>query len=242
MRQVPRYCLLGAGKMAQHFAHYLSLLNIPYTAYSRSQITPECIKRETKAADKICLLISDSAILPFINQYELNHHPKIVHFSGSLVIDGCYSTHPLMTFGSSLYDLPDYKAFPFIIEQEGAAFDTLLPGIPNHHFSIPQQLKPFYHALCVMGGNFSCLLWQKYFQALEENFNIPIKDAFPYMKTIFQNLANNPTAALTGPLARKDDTTIQANLSALHHQSDPFYSIYQAFVSTYPSLKLEDNT
>lgn len=235
MRQVPQYAIIGTGKMATHFAHYLKLLAIPYTQLSRAEITQEKFQNILLSCDKLCLLISDKAIPDFIEAHQLKYNNKIIHFSGSLVMEGCYSAHPLMTFGTELYTREQYQSFPFIIEQEGSDFEKLLPGIPNQHYKIPKNLKPFYHSLCVMSGNFSCILWKKYFQELKEKFNILEKDAKPYLNIIFQNISNNPYAALTGPLVRQDKTTIESNINALNN--DSFQPIYQAFASAFENIQ-----
>lgn len=237
MRQVPRYAIIGTGKMATHFAHYLKLLAIPHTQISRNEITPEKLQSTLQSCDRLCILISDKAIPDFIDAYALRYNNKIIHFSGSLVVEGCYSAHPLMTFGAELYTQEQYQSFPFIIEQEGSSFDSLLPGIPNQHYQIPKNLKPFYHSLCVMSGNFSCILWQKYFSELQKTFNISEKDAKPYLNIIFQNIFNNPHSALTGPLVRQDKSTIESNVNALNN--DPFQAIYQAFVNAFQNIQQE---
>lgn len=235
MRQVPQYCIIGTGKMAQHFAHYLKLLAIPHTLIPRHEISPASVQDALQSCDRLCILISDKAIPDFIENYNLKYNNKIIHFSGNLVVDGCYSAHPLMSFGPTLYTQEQYQSFPFITEQEGPDFETLLPGIPNRHYKIPQKLKSFYHSLCVMSGNFSCILWQKYFIELQRTLNIPEEDAKPYLNIIFQNIFNNPHSALTGPLARNDKATIESNLNALEH--DPFHSIYQAFLKSFQTIQ-----
>lgn len=238
MRQVPKYCLIGSGNMARHFAHYLTLLNIEYKLIPHQDLSTTLIQKHLLECTRLCILIKDSAIAEFISRYHLQNNPKIVHFSGSQIIPGCYSAHPLMTFGATLYTLAEYEALPFILEHEGPPFEALLPGLANNSFRIPQALKPFYHSMCVMSGNFSCMLWSKYFHELQTRFNIPFEDAKPYMERIFKNLAQNPGAALTGPLPRKDQKTIQENLNSL--QCDSFLGIYQAFVETYQSQNPED--
>ena len=70
-----------------------------------------------------------------------------------------------------------------------------------------------------MSGNFSCLLWQKFFASLEHEFNLPPAIAFPYLIQQMNNLLHDPQAALTGPLVRNDKDTIEKNLAALAFRS-----------------------
>lgn len=241
MRQVPRYCIIGHGKMGKHFAHYLSTLKIPFELLTRQHITATSIKNALETCDKMCLLISDDAIESFIDHVQIRNHPKIVHFSGAKIIEGCYSAHPLMTFGIHFYEDTLYSRFPFIIEKEGPAFESLLPGLPNKSFQIPRKLKPYYHSLCVLSGNFSCILWHHCLNFLEKICAIPNEDVMPYMQQIFENIAQDHTKALTGPLLRNDRQTIDSNLIALHEQSDPFAQIYAAFDKIYNKEKSHES-
>ena len=118
-----------------------------------------------------------------------------------------------------------------MIEQDSAEFKDLLPELRNQHVTIPKKLKPFYHAFCVISGNFSSLLWQKAFQEFEKKLNFPKEILHPYLEQIFLNLKNEPENALTGPLVRSDKKTVLANLDAL--SQDPYQEIYQAFVKVY---------
>ena len=72
-------------------------------------------------------------------------------------------------------------------------------------------------------------LFQKLFSGLEQDLGIPKEAAYVYLQQTIFNLehTDNP---LTGPLARKDNVTIQKNIDALQRRRDEFSDIYQAFV------------
>lgn len=226
MRQVPNYLIIGNGQVASHFRHYFSLLHLPYTTWHRHQ-DYSLLNQALEKATHILLLISDDSIDTFIAE-NLKHHANIIHFSGSLVTDHAYGAHPLMTFNDSLYDLAQYQAIPFVIDDDAPHVDELLPGLANPHIRLHKSLKPKYHALCVMSGNFSCLLWQKFFTTLEQEFNIPHSFAHLYLQQQTKNLLSNHETALTGPLARGDDMTLEKNMAAL--SGDAFQSVYKSFV------------
>jgi len=230
MRQVPdfkRYLVIGSGRMATHFCHYLSLLNIPYQNWSRNKQTPALLIQAIKDASHIVVLINDSAIQPFVNTWQKENDGKIwVHFSGQLTLPTIAGTHPLMTFTSSLYELSTYQIIPFILIKGSLAFEQLLPHLPNQAHSIRGDLKTFYHAMCVISGNFTCMVWQKFFKELPETLGLPYEIAIPYFKQIMNNILSNPSDCLTGPLVRGDQTTINSHLHAL--ENDDFLPIYQA--------------
>lgn len=239
MRQVPKYLLIGNGKVARHFKHYLSSLNLPFIAWCRKQ-SFDALKQKVLEATHILLLVSDSAIEEMVlSCKEISPDAAFVHFSGSLFTPHAYGAHPLTTFNSSLYNFATYQQISFIIDSNAPEFSTLLPGLHNSHFYINPQLKAKYHAYCVLSGNFSCMLWQKLFCELEKTFNIPSSIANTYLIQITQNLIQDPHAAHTGPLTRNDQATITRNFDAL--RGDPFYSIYQSFVTCYQSSKRESH-
>lgn len=228
MRQVPYYLIIGDGRMATHFCHYLSLLHIPFIQWSRKQHLFADLKTHIHHASHILLLIRDSAIAPFQEQY-IGKNKTVIHFSGQLSVEGIHSVHPLMTFTNDLYDLERYKSIPFVLIEKGPPFSSLFPDLPNPAYYIAKELKTFYHALCVIGNNFSCLLWKKLFQEFAQTLKLPSEAAVPYLTQTFNNIIKNPQGDLSGPLARKDMKTIEAHLEAL--KNDDFLNIYQSFVT-----------
>ena len=90
-------------------------------------------------------------------------------------------------------------------------------------------MKKFYHALCVLSGNFTVILWNKFFTELEKTFNLEKEIAHPYLKTITKNLIECPESSLTGPLVRGDTETIKSNLESLSH--DSFQLVYKSLLN-----------
>lgn len=225
--------LVGSGRVARHFRHYLDLLGLPFRTWSRresSAAPPEALA----SCDTVLLLIRDAAIVPFIEEWPALGHKRLVHASGSILTSVAEAAHPLMTFGPHLYDVDEYRAIPFVLDAGGTPLPRLLPGLPNPWFTIPREERPLYHALCVMAGNFSTILWLKLFDAFEARFGIPRSAAFPYLRRMTANLVTAPDEALeilTGPLARRDTETIAANLKAL--EGDAFHAVYAAFARAY---------
>lgn len=232
MRQVPHYLIIGSGCVAQHFSHYFNLLNLSFQQWSRKtdpqlKELPSLIKQ----CNRILILISDSAIESFIQNHSELQNKTLIHFSGCLTTTLAHSAHPLMTFNAEPYSLEIYQKIPFILEEEGPRFTELFPDMLNSHFYIPRQLKPLYHAYCVMSNNFTTLLWQHFFSELQHTFKLPKETAFLYLEQTLKNNLHNSDRALTGPLVRGDEKTIKANLQSL--TNDPFQTIYQAFVDVY---------
>lgn len=242
MRQVPRYALIGRGRMAKHMCHYFDGLGLLYQTWCRAEHSPEELSDILSQSTHVLLLISDNAIHDFIEQYQLNMpqyaHLIKIHFSGSLISPLAYSAHPLQTFAHECYSLSEYEALPFIIQEDGPSFEELLPGLRNPHYRISSSDKPYYHAMCMKANNFTTILWQKFFGEMAERFHIPQKDLLPFLKQTFQNIEKDPSTALTGPIPRKDTQTLKRNLLAL--EGDDFQPIFKAFIETYfPEIQNE---
>lgn len=237
MRQVPQLLIVGDGKMATHFAHYLSLLGIGYRQWSRKKYTQIPLEILFVRTTITLLLISDDSLNNFINTHPFLKTKALVHFSGALSIKGTLSAHPLMSFHQNLYDLDLYKTVPFILE---AGLENSLDFLPNDFYTIPSEMKTYYHMLCALSGNLTCILWKKFFNELGSRFHLPQSVGEPYLKQIMRNIIQNPETALTGPLIRNDTNTICNHLKSL--ENDEFKLIYQAFVTLFKNRGANENS
>ena len=235
MRQVPEidptpFGIVGDGRVARHVHRYLDLLGIPVRAWSRR--LPDPSPPDAFASCRtVLLLIRDAAIIPFIEAWPGLREKRLVHFSGSLVTPLAEGAHPLMTFGPRLYDLAEYQAIPFVLDAGRTPFAELLPGLPNPSYAIDAADRPYYHAMCVMAGNFSTMLWLKLFDECQRRLGIPASAAHPYLARVAANVMADGKQALTGPLARGDWQAVAANLKAL--EGDPYHAVYSAFARVY---------
>lgn len=224
------YGIAGDGRMARHFKAYLDLLGRPARQWSRRMEEREGLTPEAALAgcEVVLVLLKDGAIEPWIASHPFLRGRKLIHFSGALVTPLAQGFHPLMSFGNELYDLATYEALSFVCEAGEHGFEEIFPGFRNPNYVIHSELKPLYHALCVLGGNLSVLLWQKLFRDLEGKMGIPAHAAMPYLRQVARNLEAAPDAALTGPIQRGDQATIASNLRAL--EGDAYGDIYRSFI------------
>jgi 2-dehydropantoate 2-reductase len=225
--------LIGDGRLARHLAHYFGQLGLEPASWSRRMHAEgRCASlRELVRADTHALLaISDGAIEPFVSAHPELANVVRVHFSGRLVSSHVVGAHPLFSFADTLYERDLYERIPFVIDRGAASLSTLMPGVPNPSFHIDPAQRPRYHALCVLAGNFTTLLWRKLFHELELELGMSRAEALPYLESIARGLGG-AGAPLSGPLSRGDQATLQNNLEAL--KGDPFEQVYRAFVSAY---------
>lgn len=241
MRQVPAFSsflIIGNGRLARHLRTYLDFLHLPFVTWNRSE--PEsALTSAVCRASHILLAISDSALDDFFDSHPGIHAKTCVHFSGTHVSAKIPGAHPLMTFSERLYDFERYARIPFILEKEGPEFHELLPGFKNPNFKIDRAQKPLYHALCVLSGNFTVLLWEKAFADFALRLDLPKEALLPYLSATTENLVLSPegTSVLTGPLARNDRATIARHLKTL--EKDPFGDVYRSFVAAHDAMKTQ---
>lgn len=226
-----RYTIIGDGKVAKHFAHYFSLLEIEFNTWSRKQSSNQyksTLKSSIEQSDIVLLLISDGAIESFVEEYSFLKQKQLVHFSGSLSLDNIFGCHPLMTFSDDAYSLETYQRIPFVCDQE-VYFKSLFPQFENPSYKISKENKAYYHAMCVMAGNFTQTLMRETSKQLSNELDLPEDVLFPYLLQNTLNFIQNPQNSSTGPIQRNDFTTVSKHLQAL--KGDPLESIYQSFVT-----------
>jgi predicted short-subunit dehydrogenase-like oxidoreductase (DUF2520 family) len=234
------YAIVGGGRLARHLSHYFHLLEISHSCWTRDyrsrfntheEADDELRLRKTiEVADRVLLLVSDNAITGLLQRYPFLHEKQLIHCSGALSLAGVAGVHPLMTFANSLYELDRYQSIAFMCEP-GCNFGELFPELANPHFVINVEEKARYHALCVMAGNFSQILWKSISDRFEQQFDLPANVLHPYLRQLADNFIQAPESALTGPLVRRDQSTIERNIDAL--DGDPLQDLYRAFTVFY---------
>ena len=233
---MPHYALLGGGRLARHMHHYLSLLKLPVSGWARdpmSKLNSHAIddsgtrlRATIEPASHVLLLVSDSAIPEVVSHYPFLCEKTLLHCAGAFSFPGIAGAHPLMTFSDTLYEPERYWQMPFIVER-GYRFGELLPGLPNPHFEIAPEHKARYHALCVMAGNFSQVLWQAVAERFE-GMGLRAVALQPYLRQVTENFIAAGGSALTGPLSRGDSATIERDFNAL--AGDRLQNLFRGFL------------
>tara|TARA_B110001454_G_scaffold106457_1_gene100255 strand:- start:99338 stop:100069 length:732 start_codon:yes stop_codon:yes gene_type:complete len=226
-------CLVGNGRLATQLEKVLKENSFTHSHIYRSQHNSEDIKEHISWATHIWLAISDSAIDAFYQQYSAaNIQATWVHFSGAHNSPNVFSAHPLMTFSKTPMDQTAFDKIHFvltapILRKEQFAFSDILPGLTNTHSVLSPDKKAFYHALCVVAGNFPMILWSEVLTQFQ-NLQLPTEALHTYLDQITSNFKRDGAKALTGPIVRKDTKTINDNLDALN--GNTLKPIYEAFL------------
>lgn len=223
--------LIGSGRLAKHLVHWHQSHHIPVPLNHWDRNLPNSeLHKFLKLRPIVWLAISDSAISGFYDTYLAELGLRVVHFSGAYHHPEILSAHPLMTFSSRLFEPEFYRQIHFVI----SGFEKLedaMPGFYNQFSVIAKKEKAFYHALCVMSGNFPQLLWTDVFREAGR-LKIPATAFETYIRTVTENFIVEKEASLTGPLVRKDTDTINSNLNSLE-SNKRLQNIYSTFAKEY---------
>ncbi len=206
--------LIGSGRLAVHLKYWNSLLEIPnhLLFWDRSKNLNE-LTVKLKESDSVWLAISDSAIEPFFETHLKHLSKKVVHFSGAIHSANIACAHPLMSFPVALLPTETYSKIFFVIEGSKTLAD-ILPGFHNQFAVLNAEKKSYYHALCVLAGNFPQLLWNEVANNFQQ-LNLPAEALDLYIRQITDNYLLHKEKAITGPLIRKDHVTIERNIASL---------------------------
>jgi len=225
------YSIIGHGRLATHLCRYFSLSNIAFSQW-HIDLDKSLLLDILKNSNIVLLAISDNSIESFIDEnHKILENKTVIHFSGALVSDKAYGCHPLMTFTEQLYELDVYRSILFCTDEEMPDFKDLFPKLDNPSIKVPAESKPYYHSLCVMANNFTCILWQKFYNEMINSFGAKPEQLDNFLKRTTDNISNNYKSCLTGPLVRNDKITIEKNLKSL--EQDSFHSVYLSFIQAY---------
>lgn len=222
------YLILGSGRWALHLQKSLALAGISHGSWARKTQTLSDLQEKLTCASHVWLAVSDQALPEWAEKLRSFDGP-VLHSSGALEIGGLHCVHPLMSFSNELYSDDFYSRFAFVTTSPLPRED-LIASLPNPFFRIEPEQKTFYHAMCVLAGNGSVLLWQKFLHEMRR-LGISNEASTLYARRIVENLANDPARALTGPLVRNDQITLQADLHSL--AEDPFQGVLAALIEAY---------
>lgn len=256
MRQVPtpagrpaHHLLVGNGRVSRHFARYFSELGLSFEAWRTPRSFPADFFREFRATH-VWILVSDRAIAEvserirsglaeFAPTFPEESAPQFLHTSGAASFPDLLGAHPLMTFGTVLYDLEAYRRIPFVVEDR---FDGRLPGealggLPNLAVYLRPESRALYHSLVSVAGNFPALLWADVFTRFENELGLSRDLLAPYLFRTLANVLSSGEEALTGPLVRGDVSTLKSHREAL--AGTPLSPIYQAFEDFFHTRGIE---
>jgi predicted short-subunit dehydrogenase-like oxidoreductase (DUF2520 family) len=179
--------------------------------------------------DLILLAVPDDAI-PGVAR-AIPAGPWVAHASGATTLAALdphvrrFSVHPLQTLsrerGPEQLD-GAWAAVTADGEEAMARATWLAETLGLRHFPLRDADRPLYHAAAVIAGNFLVTL-ERTAARLFEDVGAPPEALVPLMLRTIEN-----GFVLTGPIARGDEGTIRAHLSALRDRAPEIEPLYRA--------------
>jgi predicted short-subunit dehydrogenase-like oxidoreductase (DUF2520 family) len=230
-----RILIFGAGRVGRSMAAYAAHLGHEVDLVGRAACANDlpAIRAKVAAAGLIAAAIPDAELAQWGAEWRAWIGPgRAIHFSGAQRIDGLLSYHPLYSF--PLEPLAPQKTAAIAIAREAGAprFAEVLPGAANPEFEIAPKDRAFYHALAVLSGNFAAHLFNETARAFAQRLRLEPRDILGhYLDSVVERFRESPYDSLTGPVVRRDEATVAANLASL--AGEPRLSaLYKAFLAS----------
>ncbi len=145
---------------------------------------------------------------------------------------GCdtFSLHPLQTIPTSETDLAGSPcAVSGSSDRAREVAATLAEQLGMRPFEVPEEGRAAYHAAASMASNFLVALEESASELLEAAGVEGAREALaPLVMRTAANWADSGSAALTGPIARGDQATVELHLEALAATSPKLLPLYEA--------------
>jgi predicted short-subunit dehydrogenase-like oxidoreductase (DUF2520 family) len=168
----------------------------------------------------------------------------VVHTSGSLTSDvlkpvrahgaSAASLHPLQTFADFEQAVQNIPGSVFCLEGDEQALGELRKMITVFNgveISIPKQQKALYHAGAVVASNYLVtVVWSAVMllETIGMDGKTAVKALMPLVEGTLSNIkALGVPAALTGPIARGDATTIADHITAMKETRPDLLEFYR---------------
>ena|SRR5581483_6350643 len=232
---LPRLAIVGAGRVGTALARALRFGGADVALHGRD-LSPLSAARPAA----VLLCVPDAAI-PEAAAAVAEALPGLAfigHTSGAsgldaLACDGraaAFSLHPLQTIPDGEADL---TGAPSAIAGATPAAEALARRLAEaagmRPFTVPDERRPAYHAAAVMASNFLVALEES---ASELLASLGVGDArellAPLVLRSAANWAERGERALTGPIARGDEATVERHRAALAAEAPALLPLYDA--------------
>jgi predicted short-subunit dehydrogenase-like oxidoreductase (DUF2520 family) len=145
-------------------------------------------------------------------------------------VDGCFSLHPLQTLPDRESDLTGAPAAVAGTSDESrSAAKGLARALEMVPFEVGEEDRVAYHAAASIASNFLVTLEQSAADLLGGiGVDDPRRVLAPLVRRSLENWIADGPAALTGPIARGDEGTVQRHREALSGRAPGLLPMYDA--------------
>jgi predicted short-subunit dehydrogenase-like oxidoreductase (DUF2520 family) len=234
---LPALAVIGAGRAGGSLTRAARIAGIDVHLAGRDDALAAC-----EEAEVALLCVPDASIPAACERIAAAVPPLrlVGHVSGAAGLDRLaaaaergaetFSLHPLQTIPD---DETDLTAAPCAVagsSPEAEAFATeLAERLGMRPFSVPEEYRAAYHAAAAIASNFLVALKESAAELLER---AGIEDArellTPLVLRTALNWSERGPEALTGPIARGDEATVERHLEALRQHAPELVPVYEA--------------
>jgi predicted short-subunit dehydrogenase-like oxidoreductase (DUF2520 family) len=227
--------VVGRGRVGGSLARAAELAGIGVRLVPGDQAADACA-----GAGAVLLCVPDDAIEVLCRRIASVAPPVVGHVSGAGTLDlltsaadqgaATFSLHPLQTFADDATPVEGTAAAIAASDEAAASFaHALAEALGMTPFEVPEDRRAAYHAAAAMASNLLVALEESAAELVER---LGIEDArellAPLVLRTAANWAERGPAALTGPIARGDRSTVERHRAALAETAPELLPAYDA--------------
>lgn len=221
---MPPLLLVGAGRVGSAIHRIASARGLEVTLAGRDTVVSDC-----RSAELVLLCVPDAAI-PEACEAVCAAAPRLRflgHTSGATGLAALapaedrgaavFSAHPLQTIPDGGAELSGAACAVSASSEEAARLAReLARALGMRPFDLPEESRAAYHAAASIASNFLVALEESAAEILRRaGLEKPRELLAPLVRRSAANWSERGAGALTGPIARGDEETVERHLEAL---------------------------
>lgn len=244
-KPLDRVAIIGRGRVGGALARAAKGAGIEVATGGREDALAAC-----RGAGAVLLCVPDAAIEEAAAAIApaVPGVPLVGHTSGATGLDAlapavergaeAFGMHPLQTVPDGDADLSGAPCAVSGSSPEAAAFATALAeSLGMRPFDLPEASRAVYHAAASIASNFLIALQESASDLLAEaGIDDPRELLAPLVLRTAANWAEQGGEALTGPIARGDQATVDTHLAAISETAPELLPLYEALAERTRSL------
>lgn len=227
MSSLPRHCVVvGAGRMGSALAAALRATGVTVTGPLRRG------ERCPHDADCVLLCVPDAEIGNAAR--DVTPGPLIGHVSGATTLaplapHEAFSMHPLMTVPATFHGAA--AAVAGSSDRALATARALAEALGMQPFEIADDDRAAYHSAASMASNYLVAL-EDAAERLLATTGAGREMLVPLVRATVENWARDGAAALTGPIARGDEETVERQREAIEQRAPELLGLFDALADS----------
>jgi predicted short-subunit dehydrogenase-like oxidoreductase (DUF2520 family) len=234
-RDIPALAIVGAGRVGRAIHAAMRAEGLESTLAGRADAADA-----SASSDVVLLCVPDAAIEEACEKIAGSGASFVGHTSGATGLEALtaaadsgaatFSLHPLQTITDSNPELIGSACAVSASTPEALELaEALARRLGMRSFQMPDEHRATYHAAAVIASNFLVALEESAAQLLERTGTEGSRELLaPLVRRSAANWAEHGSDALTGPIARGDEATVERHLEAIGAEMPELLDTYRA--------------